>query len=47
MASTMTGLRPNLSMIGHLDFDTGVVDQIIERLTVLGAQMKPGLPPAN
>ena len=31
----------------NIDFDTGVVDQIIERLTVLRAKMKPGLPPAN
>ena len=31
----------------NIDFDTGVVDQINERLTVLRAKMKPGLPPAN
>jgi hypothetical protein len=30
-----------------IEFDTGVVDQIIERRTVLRAQMTPGLPPAN
>jgi hypothetical protein len=29
----------------HMDFDAGVVDQIIERLTVLRAQMLPK-PPA-
>jgi hypothetical protein len=31
----------------NIDFDTSVVDQIIERLTVLRAHMKLGLPPAN
>ena len=31
----------------NIDFDTSVVDQIIERLTVLRAHMKPDLPPAR
>lgn len=31
----------------NIDLDTGVVDEIIERLSILRAQMKPGLPPAN
>jgi hypothetical protein len=31
----------------NIDFDAGVVDRMIERLIVLRAQMKPGLPPAR
>jgi hypothetical protein len=41
MASLAEPIRVNI------DFDSGVVDQIIERLTVLRAHMKLGLPPAN
>ena len=41
----VTGLAQPIRV--NIDFDTCVVDQIIERLTVLRAQMKPGLPPAN
>ena len=39
-----TGLAQPI--VVNIDFDTGAVDQIIERLTVLRAHMKPGLPPA-
>ena len=31
----------------HMDFDAGVVDQIIERLTILRAQMLPRPPAAK
>ena len=31
----------------NIDFAAGVVDKMIHRLTVLRAQMTPGLPPAN
>ena len=45
---------PRLPIVGmpepiqvNIDFDAGVVDRMIERLTVLRAQMKLGLPPAK
>ena len=41
----VTGLAQPLRV--NIDFDTGAVDQIIERLSMLRAQMKPGLPPVN
>jgi hypothetical protein len=39
----VTGLAEPIQV--NIDFATGAVDQIIERLTVLRAHMKPGLPP--
>ena len=57
LAADRCGVRlslPGLPVAGlaepvrvNIDFDTSAVDQIIERLTVLRAHMKPGLPPAG
>jgi len=41
----VTGLAQPIRV--NIDFETGAVDQIIERLSVLRAQMNPRLPPAN
>jgi hypothetical protein len=31
----------------NVDFDAGIIDKMIDRLTFLRSQMTPGLPPAN
>ena len=39
------GIREPVKL--NIDFEAGVVDKMIHRLTVLRAQMTPGLPPPN
>ena len=39
------GIREPVKL--NIDFEAGAVDKMIYRLTVLRAQMTPGLPPAN